>query len=487
VTSSVSDPVFAGLTLLTPAVPADAVRPDAPPEDGQFARLFEAIHVAAAERQALAAMPAPAGGSLPQAVGEGTGAETGTVEAVLDGGALVDGSAQLPEAALPGATVEVRAFASGQGLGEATVSHLFDPPRPPAPVATPLTAPSTGPTAAYSTGPVTAPGLSPGPAREPVASVVTVGTPAQASAAPAAEGPDARLQAAMAAIAVSRAGATSMPAPLPVPSLRVAAPADDGRPMYPDPSEPVRWLPPAATAATAAAPTPVWPVAVDRLPARVALAGGSAPLGTTVAPPSSEAVMSPVAELPSNLNSSLAAVTPIDIAQPAPGRIVEALVLPEDAARSIIDRDGGISAAAADQARVAERIGEMLATRVVAHARQGHWQVRLLLNPAALGEIDVQLEMRQGALEATFHASQAQTRELLADGFPRLRATLGDAGMPVAFLNLGTGTNGGNGGSMTPRRLQNPPPDAEDAPVSETGISNNSARGTDGGFLDVRA
>ena len=118
---------------------------------------------------------------------------------------------------------------------------------------------------------------------------------------------------------------------------------------------------------------------------------------------------------------------------------------------------------------LSEKIGQALGQRLMGHIERGQWQVRLLLRPASLGEIEVDLRLRAGELDATLRAMNPLTRELLTEGLPRLREGLSQAGMDVAQLHVGTGDTSRNGGNPTPRDL------ARQAEQSGSGTAKASA------------
>ncbi len=104
--------------------------------------------------------------------------------------------------------------------------------------------------------------------------------------------------------------------------------------------------------------------------------------------------------------------------------------------------------------KLSQRLGEALGQRLSAQIARGDWRVELELKPHDLGSIDVQLNMKQGELEATFKASNAMTRELINDGLARLKEVLAQSGMEVAGLNVNLGQNSRNGGNPTPGQQQ---------------------------------
>ncbi len=120
---------------------------------------------------------------------------------------------------------------------------------------------------------------------------------------------------------------------------------------------------------------------------------------------------------------------------------------------------------------LAQRVGEALAQRIQSQVERGQWQVRLLLKPAKLGEVEIDLTLRAGELDASFRATNPVTRDLLNDGLSRLREVLANAGMEIADLNVGSGRSQQHGGNPTPRQ----PAGASAPPASAQGPTASSA------------
>jgi hypothetical protein len=115
-----------------------------------------------------------------------------------------------------------------------------------------------------------------------------------------------------------------------------------------------------------------------------------------------------------------------------------------------------LSQRAAGYQELSQRLGEALAQRVLGQIERGNWEMRLMLKPAKLGEVEVDLTLRSGVLDASFRASNPVTRDLLNEGLPRLREVLANAGMDIAGLNVGSGRNPQTGGNPTPRQARGP-------------------------------
>lgn len=100
--------------------------------------------------------------------------------------------------------------------------------------------------------------------------------------------------------------------------------------------------------------------------------------------------------------------------------------------------------------KLSQRLGEALGQRLAAQIAKGDWKVEMALRPIDLGNIDIELAMKNGGLEASFHASEARTRDLISEGLPRLKEVLAELGMDVASVNVNVRQNGQHGGNPTP-------------------------------------
>jgi flagellar hook-length control protein FliK len=117
---------------------------------------------------------------------------------------------------------------------------------------------------------------------------------------------------------------------------------------------------------------------------------------------------------------------------------------------------------------LARQLGEAMASRMQQQISRGQWQLQLTLRPATLGRVDVDLSMRQGELEATFQASQASTRELLVDSFPRLREALQQSGTQVASLDVQGESRGESDRKPTPQPLAAGPASSDESSPANT-------------------
>ena len=83
-----------------------------------------------------------------------------------------------------------------------------------------------------------------------------------------------------------------------------------------------------------------------------------------------------------------------------------------------------------------DRFAQSVSNRIHALLRSGGWHLNLRLDPANLGEINIELEMTDSGLEGRIGASDETTRQLLQDSVHRLRASMKEIVEPGQFLNL---------------------------------------------------
>ena len=97
-------------------------------------------------------------------------------------------------------------------------------------------------------------------------------------------------------------------------------------------------------------------------------------------------------------------------------------------------------------AQAYERLGEKLSTEMAARMHQqinaGQWKMKFGLRPAHLGGVEVQLEMKDGKLNAQLQADNPMTRELLQNSSQRLRDALANLGVQTEQVTVGQNPNG---------------------------------------------
>jgi flagellar hook-length control protein FliK len=102
--------------------------------------------------------------------------------------------------------------------------------------------------------------------------------------------------------------------------------------------------------------------------------------------------------------------------------------------------------------QLAQRLGRALGERLQAQIERGEWKVHLQMDPAKLGRIEMELDMRAGGLDAMFRSDNQLTRELIAQSLPRLRETLAQSGTAVANVWVQGESQRQSGGNPTPGR-----------------------------------
>lgn len=129
--------------------------------------------------------------------------------------------------------------------------------------------------------------------------------------------------------------------------------------------------------------------------------------------------------------------------------------------------------------QLADRLGQAMAERLQSQIARGEWKLQMRLNPANLGRIDVELDMHAGGLDAMFRSDNAVTRELMAQGMPKLKDTLTQSGMAVASVWVNSDAGRQSDGNPTPQKEWTPPADtaltakAEATPVTVTKEKRN--------------
>ena len=116
------------------------------------------------------------------------------------------------------------------------------------------------------------------------------------------------------------------------------------------------------------------------------------------------------------------------------------------------------TAVATPMADVYDQLSDKLATEMAARMHKqlsdGQWKMKFGLRPAHLGGVEIQLEMKDGKLDAVFRAENAMTRDLLQNSTQRLRDALQNFGINAGFVQVGQ--NGGQSqqnasGNSTPQ------------------------------------
>jgi len=140
----------------------------------------------------------------------------------------------------------------------------------------------------------------------------------------------------------------------------------------------------------------------------------------------------------------------------------------------LADRTGQIQ-------ELANKLGEALGARLQEQMERGQWRLHLKLNPGHLGQIDVELDMHAGGLDAVFKTENMLTKELITQGMSRLKDSLAESGTAVADVWVNSESKRESGGNPTPQRFsgntesENPDDDAQPVQQASRIIEKRSA------------
>ena len=84
-----------------------------------------------------------------------------------------------------------------------------------------------------------------------------------------------------------------------------------------------------------------------------------------------------------------------------------------------------------------QAFADAVAQRVIGQIRDENWSVRMQLEPANLGTMDIDLSLKGNVVAATVGVANQDVRALLESGLPRLRESLESAGLQLSGWNFG--------------------------------------------------
>ena len=139
--------------------------------------------------------------------------------------------------------------------------------------------------------------------------------------------------------------------------------------------------------------------------------------------------------------------------------------------KSVASKDVA-SAVATPMSEVYDQLSDKLATEMAARMHKqlsdGQWKMKFGLRPAHLGGVEIQLEMKDGKLDAVFRAENAMTRDLLQNSTQRLRDELQNFGINAGFVQVGQ-----NGGQSQQNTSGNSTPQPQVRDNSGVNTNNN--------------
>jgi len=131
---------------------------------------------------------------------------------------------------------------------------------------------------------------------------------------------------------------------------------------------------------------------------------------------------------------------------------------------------------------LADKLGKAMGERLQEQLERGEWKLQLKLNPGHLGKIDVELDMNAGGLDAVFKSDNSLTRELIAQGMPKLKDSLSQSGMSVANVWVNSENQRESSGNSTPRQQAK-----SDNSANAPGIAVKEASATETRIRDLRS
>lgn len=154
----------------------------------------------------------------------------------------------------------------------------------------------------------------------------------------------------------------------------------------------------------------------------------------------------------------------------------------------------GQATSAAHMSEVYDQLSDKLATEMAGRLHKqlsdGEWKMKFGLRPAHLGGVEIQLEMKDGKLDAVFRADNPLTRDLLQNSSQRLREALENFGIHAGQVHVGQ--QGGNAQQNASRHSANQPQVGDnstlqvkgDDSVASTTVASNKANAS---LLDLYA
>jgi flagellar hook-length control protein FliK len=140
--------------------------------------------------------------------------------------------------------------------------------------------------------------------------------------------------------------------------------------------------------------------------------------------------------------------------------------------------------------QLSDKLATEMAGRLHKQLSDGEWKMKFGLRPAHLGGVEIQLEMKDGKLDAVFRADNPLTRDLLQNSSQRLREALENFGIHAGQVHVGQ--QGGQGQQNASRNSANQPQVGDnstlqvkgDESVTSTTVASNKANAS---LLDLYA
>jgi flagellar hook-length control protein FliK len=92
--------------------------------------------------------------------------------------------------------------------------------------------------------------------------------------------------------------------------------------------------------------------------------------------------------------------------------------------------------------QLSDKLSTEMAARIHKQLSDGQWKMKFGLRPENLGGVEIQLEMKDGKLDAVFRADNPLTRDLLQNSSQRLRDALENFGIQAGLVQIGQDGSG---------------------------------------------
>ena len=126
--------------------------------------------------------------------------------------------------------------------------------------------------------------------------------------------------------------------------------------------------------------------------------------------------------------------------------------------------------------QLSDKMATEMAARMHKQLSDGEWKMKFGLRPAHLGGVEIQLEMKDGKLNAVFQAENPLTRDLLQNSSQRLRDALENFGIHAGQMHIGQ--DSGNA-QQNPSRGSSKPSQVGDNSSLQVKGSDNVANTTE--------
>lgn len=139
--------------------------------------------------------------------------------------------------------------------------------------------------------------------------------------------------------------------------------------------------------------------------------------------------------------------------------------------------------------QLSDKMATEMAARMHKQLSDGEWKMKFGLRPANLGGVEIQLEMKDGKLDAVIHADNPLTRDLLQNSSQRLRDALENFGIHAGQFHIGqdsrgTQQNPSRGSAKQPQVGENSPSQVKSSSVTSAEAVSTKANAS---LLDLYA